>query len=338
MSAKVHGPIIPEETIAFAGGTRDRADRMRGDAALIRRFWDDREARVLPLWRGKPLMEETGEGLRLGWVPSNSPALEETDDAPVFLGLDEAQGRPCARFALDISAWQNPEAPDGPPAGFRDATVDRHPALPETMSFVDLRQAMAELSVQDAADASTAKGVIEWHRSHRFCSKCGAGSKMAHAGWRRECPECGAQHFPRTDPVVIMLITRGSKVLVGRQRAWPRGMWSLLAGFMEPGETLEAAVRREVDEEAAIRVGRVRYVASQPWPFPASLMIGCAGEALDEDIRIDEHELEAAIWVEKDEMREALAGRHPAIMPARQGAIARSVIEAWVDGRIPDFD
>ena len=134
-----------------------------------------------------------------------------------------------------------------------------------------------------------------------------------------------------------MLITRGSKVLVGRQSMWPRGMWSLLAGFMEPGETLEAAVRREVEEEAFIRVGRVIYVASQPWPFPASLMIACAGEALDEEIRIDEHELEAAMWVEKDEMREALAGRHPMIAPARPGAIARSVIEAWVEGRVPEF-
>ncbi|WP_339950637.1 NAD(+) diphosphatase [uncultured Albimonas sp.] len=330
-------PIIPEETIAFAGGTRDRADRMRADAALIRRFWSDPEARVLPLWRGKPLLCEVDGGLTLGWLPTDSAMLEVTRDTPVFLGLEDAGGRPCGRFALDISAWEDPAAPDGPPGTFRDATANRHPDLPESFAFLDLRQEMARLSVQDAADASTAKGVIEWHRSHQFCSRCGARSTMVHAGWRRECPDCGAQHFPRTDPVVIMLITRGSKVLVGRQSMWPKGMWSLLAGFMEPGETLEAAVRREVDEEAMIRVGRVIYVASQPWPFPASLMIGCAGEALDEDIRIDEHELEAAMWVEKDEMREALAGNHPVIAPARHGAIARSVLEAWVDGRVPEF-
>ncbi len=330
--------MIEEAAITFGGGTRDRADRLRGDAALLRRFWQDAAARVLPLWRGKPLMEETGDGLVLGWLPSDSPVLKDAIEAPVFLGLQDDDGRLSGRFALDVSSWVDPAAPDGPPRGFRDETANAHPLLPESFGYQDLRQAMARLSVQDSADAAAAKGVLEWHRSHRFCSKCGSRSEMSNAGWRRECPDCGAHHFPRTDPVVIMLVTRGSRVLVGRQSMWPRGMFSLLAGFMEPGETLEAAVRREVDEETAIRVGRVRYVASQPWPFPASLMMGCAAEALTEDIRIDEHELDSAMWVERDEMREALAGRHPVIAPARHGAIARSVIEAWVEGRIPDFD
>ncbi len=330
--------MIEETAITFAGGTRDRADRLRRDPALLRRFWQDPEARAVPLWRGKPLMEETAEGLALGWLPTDSEVLKDAAEAPVFLGLHDEAGRPSGRFAVDVSAWVDPAAPDGPPGGFRDETANGHPLLPESYGYQDLRQAMARLSTQDAADAAAAKGVLEWHRSHRFCSKCGSRSEVGGAGWRRDCPDCGAQHFPRTDPVVIMLVTRGSKVLVGRQSMWPRGMFSLLAGFMEPGETLEAAVRREVDEETMIRVGRVRYVASQPWPFPASLMIGCAGEALSEEIRIDEHELESAMWVERDEMREALAGRHPVIAPARHGAIARSVLEAWVEGRIPDFD
>jgi NAD+ diphosphatase len=329
--------IIEESAIAFGGGTRDRADRLRGDPALLRRFWNDPEGRVLPLWRGKPLFDLSGPRATLGWLPTDAPILDEAAEAPVFLGLHDEAGRLSGRFAADVSAWTDPEAPDGPPRGFRDETRQSHPSLPDHLQFADLRAMMAELSVEDAADAATAKGVLEWHRSHRFCSKCGRPSEISSAGWRRECPDCGTQHFPRTDPVVIMLITRGDRVLVGRQPPWPRGMFSLLAGFMEPGETLEAAVRREVMEEAGIRVGRVAYVASQPWPFPSSLMIGCAGEALSEEIEIDPHELEHAMWVEREEMREALEGRHPGLSPARPGAIARSVIEAWVDGRVPDF-
>ncbi|SDX30811.1 NAD+ diphosphatase [Albimonas donghaensis] len=343
--AKMPEPMIPEHEITFAGGVRDRADRIRDNAVMVRRFWDDSAARVLPLWRGKPLLVEP-EGpdgaepqapVSLGWLPTDHPVLEGLELDPVLLGLDDPEGRPSGRFAVDFSAWSDPAAPDGPPSSFRDPTANRHPDLPADHVFVDTRMAMARLTTQDAADVAAAKGVLEWHLSHPFCAKCGSRSKMSHAGWRRDCPACGAQHFPRTDPVVIMLVVRGSRVLVGRQQAWPKGMFSLLAGFMEPGETLEAAVRREVDEEAMIRVGRVAYVASQPWPFPASLMFGCAAEALDEDIRIDPKELESAMWVEKDEMREALAGRHPVIAPARHGAIARFVLEAWVEGRIPDF-
>ncbi|MGM0586503.1 MAG: NAD(+) diphosphatase [Pseudomonadota bacterium] len=330
-------PIIEESAITFAGGLRDRADRLRGDPALLRRFWNDPEGRVLPLWRGKPLLEFGAETIP-GWLPTDAALVAEATEPPVFLGLAEEEGRVSGRFAIDVSAWQDPAAPDGPPPAFRDETRQSHPSLPGSLQFADLRAVMAQLSTQDAADAATAKGVLEWHRSHTFCSRCGASSEMANGGWRRECPACGGQHFPRTDPVVIMLITRGDHVLVGRQPAWPRGMFSLLAGFMEPGETMEGAVRREVSEETNVRVGRVAYVASQPWPFPASLMIGCAGEALSEEIEIDPTELEHAMWVSREEMRESLAGKHPALAAARPGAIARSVIEAWVEGRIPPFD
>lgn len=331
-------PIIEEADIAFGGGLRDRADRLRANPAMLRRFREDREARVLPLWRGKPLLDLSGAQATLGWLPGDAALLAEAEEPAVFLGLHDADGRISGRFALDVSAWVDPQAPDGPPRSFRDDTRQRHPSLPETMEFADLRSMMAELSVADAADAATAKGVLEWHRSHRFCSKCGHPSEMANAGWRRECPACGAPHFPRTDPVVIMLVTRGDHVLLGRQPAWPRGMFSLLAGFMEPGETLEAAVRREVAEEAGIRVGRVSYVASQPWPFPASLMIGCAAEALSDEIEIDPEELEHAIWASREEVIESLEGRHPSISAARPGAIARSVIEAWAAGRVPPFE
>ncbi|CAN0586768.1 unnamed protein product, partial [Ectocarpus sp. 12 AP-2014] len=146
----------------------------------------------------------------------------------------------------------------------------------------------------------------------------------------RLCPSCGAHHFPRTDPVVIMLVTHGSSVLMGRSPGWPEGMYSLLAGFVEPGETLEAAVRREVWEEAGVRVGAVDYLSSQPWPFPASLMMGCRGEALTRDITIDPVEIEDAMWVGKSEMMDAFAGVHPLIKPARKGAIAQFLLQNWL--------
>ena len=149
-----------------------------------------------------------------------------------------------------------------------------------------------------------------------------------------DCPACGAQHFPRTDPVVIMLITRGNSTLLGRSPGWPEGMYSCLAGFVEPGETIEAAVRREVFEEAGIRVGDVGYVASQPWPFPASLMFGCHGEALDEQIIIDPAELEDARWVTREEVADAFAGNRHDLLPARKGAIAHFLLRNWLANRL----
>ncbi len=326
--------MIPESDITFGAGTRDRADRLRGDAKRIAALYAAPGAFVLPMWRGKPLVAAGPGGPRLAWLAPGAPVLAESREEPVFLGLSGEDG--C--FALDVSAWSDPEAPDGPPGGFADGTLNRHPSLPEGVGFAELRAVMAELDAQDAADAATAKGILEWHRSHRFCARCGQPSRMEGAGWRRLCPSCGAQHFPRTDPVVIMLVTRGDEALLGRQSFWPEGMYSLLAGFMEPGETLEAAVRRETFEEAGVPVGRVRYLASQPWPFPASLMIGCAGEALDGRITLDQKELEEAFWAPKAEIAEALQGRHPKIAAARRGAIARTLLEAWVEGRTPSFD
>ncbi|MEM7271050.1 MAG: NAD(+) diphosphatase, partial [Pseudomonadota bacterium] len=147
----------------------------------------------------------------------------------------------------------------------------------------------------------------------------------------------GRQHFPRTDPVVIMLILDGDNVLLGRQHFWPEKMYSLLAGFMEPGETIEAAVRRETMEESGIPVGEVRYVVSQPWPFPASLMIGCSGKAESAELAVNTSELEEAMWVSKDEVAEALEGRNDRIAPARKGAVAQLILKSWVDGLVPGF-
>jgi len=198
----------------------------------------------------------------------------------------------------------------------------------EGVKFIDLRSIAGELTHAEASLVAAAKGVIGWHRIHPFCARCGGPSAPDDGGWRRRCTACGALHFPRTDPVVIMLVTRGERVLVGRQRTFLPRMYSLLAGFMEPGETIDDAVRREVLEEAGIRVGRVRFLASQPWPFPASLMLGCWGEGLSEEITIDP-EIEDARWVDRAEMALVLKGEHPYFAAPRRDAIARWILEAW---------
>jgi len=214
--------------------------------------------------------------------------------------------------------------------GFFDPSVQRHPALAGDMGFRELRGVMAALTPREAELAATARALLEWHRTHGFCAACGARSEVVQAGWQRQCPACNVQHFPRTDPVVIMLITRGNSVLMGRSPGWPEGMYSLLAGFIEPGETIEAAVRREVMEESGVRVGAVRYLASQPWPFPASLMLGCAGEAETDAIVLDPAELEDALWITREEMVSVMAGTHPRLKPPRRGAIAQFLMANWL--------
>ncbi|MFN3643342.1 MAG: NAD(+) diphosphatase [Gemmobacter sp.] len=317
------------ETVTFGGGGLDRAAAARGNAAQVAAWLTGGAARVLPLWQGKPLI--AGEGRdRLGFVPHGHPALAAAREAPVFLGL-AAQ---VPHFAADISAWQPGGVDAAATVAFFDPTEQQHPALPAGQRFAELRGAMARLSPLEAELAATARGLIEWHRTHGFCARCGAPSLPDHAGWQRRCPACGAHHFPRTDPVVIMLIRRGNRVLVGRSPGWPEGMYSLLAGFVEPGETIEAAVRREVWEEAGVRVGAVRYLASQPWPFPASLMLGCEGQAESEEIAIDPGEIEDAIWLSREQMVEVMLGRHPRVKPARRGAIARFLIDAWLADRL----
>jgi NAD+ diphosphatase len=312
------------ESVTFGGSGLDRGAGLRKDAAALAGLL--REGRVLPVWRGKPLCDG---GAGLGWVGAESAVLAGAGPA-VFLGMDDG----VARFAADISHWAPEAGAAAVEGGFFDATEQRHPALDDRFAFLELRGVMTLLTAREAELAATAKAVLHWHRSHGFCATCGAATVMEAGGWQRACPACGAQHFPRTDPVVIMLITRGNRVLVGRNANWPEGMYSLLAGFVEPGETLEAAVRREVFEEAGVRVGAVRYLASQPWPFPASLMFGCAGEALDEAIRLDPDELEDAVWVTREEMVAAMAGRHPRIRPARKGAIAHFLIANWLADRL----
>ena len=317
------------ETVTFGGSSLDRAAELRGDAEALRAVREDPATRAIVLWRGKPLIrrERPAELLRL---PLDHPVLAEASPETVFLGREDG----AARFATAVDAWEPPDQDLSKINQFLDPSEQQHPALPEGNVFAELRRIMTWLTPRDAELAATARAIFEWHRIHRFCARCGAQSDMAMAGWQRDCPACGGHHFPRTDPVVIMLITRGNSVLLGRSPGWPEGMYSLLAGFVEPGETIEAAVRREVFEEAGIRVGEVRYLASQPWPFPASLMLGCAGEALDDRITIDPVEIEDAIWVSREDIMQALAGQHPELLPARKGAIARFLLENWLADRL----
>jgi NAD+ diphosphatase len=181
------------------------------------------------------------------------------------------------------------------------------------------------------------KALLVWHARHRFCPNCGSPTNVVEAGWRRDCPSCHAQHFPRTDPVVIMLPVDGERCLLGRSHRFQAGMWSCLAGFVEPGEAIEDAVRRETREEAGIICGRVAYFASQPWPFPTSLMIGCHAQALSKEIVIDRHELEDARWFDREEVAAMLLQRHPGgLTTPPHVAIAYHIIRAWVEEEV-DF-
>jgi 8-oxo-dGTP pyrophosphatase MutT (NUDIX family) len=195
---------------------------------------------------------------------------------------------------------------------------------------------MAGLTPLDGECVAVGRALQSWHGTHRFCANCGAPSVVELSGWQRKCPSCATQHFPRTDPVVFMAITHGDRLLLGGGPSWPERMYSLLAGFVEPGETIEAAVRRETLEESAVRVGPVSYVANQPWPFPMSLMFGCHGEALTDAITIDPVELADARWVSCGEVKAILSGEHPSIGIPRKGAIAGALITAWAKRHLAD--
>jgi len=259
-------------------------------------------------------------------LPTDHAVFADASADRLFLGRDERGPLFAAELRDGVPEGGIPESLDA----FLDDTEQTNPAVADLGMFAELRAVMIALSPRDAELAATARALHCWHASHRFCSNCGAASDFTMAGWQRDCPMCGRKHFPRTDPVVIMLITRGDQVLLGRSPHWPEGMYSLLAGFVEPGETMEAAVRREVFEEAGVRVGAVGYLASQPWPFPNSLMFGCLGVATTEEITVDPAELEDARWVSKDELTRAFAGEHDLIRPAREGAIARFLLDHWL--------
>lgn len=301
-----------DATLAFGDGGLDRAAHLRGADE-----WR-KGALILPVWRGKVCVEDG----RLVRLAPDHPALADGAE-PILLGLDGAQ----VIAARDISTWTPPSLPET--QMFFDPTEQVHPSLPSAR-FVELRGVMSGLSPLDAELAATARALTGWHGSHRFCAACGHPSEPRQSGWQRVCPACTTAHFPRTDPVVIMLVTRGDRALIGRSPGWPEGMYSCLAGFIEPGETIEAAVRREVFEETGVRVGPVRYAASQPWPFPASLMLGMVGEAESDGITLDPAELEDARWISRDELAQVMGGAHPVLKAPRPGAIAGWLLGQWI--------
>jgi NAD+ diphosphatase len=319
--------------LAFGGGGLDRADHLRGEADALRA---DPGSRALPIWRGRPLMAGTsgpGGDLHLELLAPDHPLITEHDPQWIFLGK---QGD-TPLFAADISVMPaySHAADGGPGDPGMDMPAPPVGTLPEDARFPDLRAALAGLTPFESELAATARGILEWHRSHRFCAACGAQSAMDQAGWRRLCDACGRMHFPRTDPVVIMLVTSGNSVLLGRSPGWPEGMYSLLAGFMEPGETVSAAVAREVAEETGVRVGPAQILATQPWPFPASLMIGCWAEAESLEMTIDPAEIEDALWISREDLADVFAGTHPLIRRPRRGAIAQVLMKNWLAGTLP---
>ena len=267
-----------EEIYCFAGNPLDRVSQRRRDAGWIASLLDDPETRVLPLHGLKPQIRHSSAAA-LGWQ-SVEPWRPLIDSGSTLILLGIRDGR--AYFAIDATPAETPASED---------TV-----------LMDARAAAPTIESGEAAILAEARSLIDWHARHRFCAQCGTPSVVASGGWVRHCPNCKAHHFPRVDPVVIMLATKGERCLLGRGLRRPGARFSCLAGFMEPGETLEEAVRREILEESNIRVGRVRYLASQPWPFPSTLMIGCLAEALSEEITIDPEELGEARWFERAEV------------------------------------
>ncbi|UVK43495.1 NAD(+) diphosphatase [Mesorhizobium sp. AR07] len=301
----------PSQFVGFAGNTIDRQSENRADDSVDKALADP-TTRLLLMSDGRLYLKLGGGGGLDPWfgVAESQPFKLSLADG-VLLGFSE-QGPVLAM-----------------PAGL-DA---EH--LPETVKAIDYRSVYMQGLIDEAAAGAMAQGaaLLAWHASHRFCSKCGSESQMRAGGYKRHCPNCGTEHFPRTDPVAIMLTATPEKCLLGRGRHFAPGMYSALAGFIEPGETIEAAVRRETLEEAGIRLGRVVYHASQPWPFPYSLMIGCFGEPLNDDIQADLNELEDCRWFGRDEVRLMLSREHPDnLITPPKGAIAHHLIRAWVDG------
>jgi NAD+ diphosphatase len=304
----------------------DRGSYRREDPVEVARLRASENARVLLIAREMPILRNAATGLdpllpmseidALGGVQVEAFLGLKPDGAPIFIGL-----------IPDEAVEQRADASDG----FLDRRILVVPGR-EDLKLVDLRSiAAGGLVPQDeGAMLAAAKALMNWHIRHRFCSNCGSPTDVAVAGWRRDCPVCKAIHFPRTDPVVIMLAVHGEACLLGRQPRFPKGMYSALAGFVEPGESIEAAVRREVHEEAGVACGAVRYFASQPWPFPASLMIGCFAEAESRVLEVDRVELEDARWFSRDEAIALIEGRHPAglLAPAAM-AIAHHLLKRW---------
>lgn len=295
----MHGTQQTERPLpGFVGGTLDRVDHVRTNPALLAQAFADPAARRLVLdglepveAEGHLVLKPIGVGARIA--------------DHVLLGVDP-QARPIfARLVTDLGPNLVP--------------------TPRSRAIAGL------IPAEEVALYGAARSLVHWHARHPFCSVCGGSTQPVKAGWSRRCEACGAEHFPRTDPVVIMLAEHEGRVLLGRQHSWPEGRYSALAGFVEPGETIEEAVAREICEEAGVRVHSVRYVMSQPWPFPSSLMIACVAQAQHDALRIDATEIEHAFWCDADGVRAAMAGDSgaPFVAPP-QMAVAWHLLDHWL--------
>lgn len=299
----------------FAGNPLDRAGDLRADPAWLAEQADSPDALAMVLWNGSPLLEDGPEGPRLIWL-GMPQARAVVPDRELFLGL----WKDAPVFAVEFETSMDPA--DGPVKGLG--------------AFTDMRASAAVLSGAEAAMAGTAKSLFDWRRRHGFCANCGQQSENANGGWKRICPACGTEHFPRVDPVTIMLpIYSGGPepvALLGRQAAWPAGRMSALAGFLEPGEAIEEACAREIKEESGLTVTSVRYHSSQPWPFPSQLMIGLFAEVADDQATPDQTELESVAWITRAEAKAILAGDH-AIKAPPPFAIAHTLLKTWAEDR-----
>lgn len=301
----------------YSGAGVNRAGPLRPDADWVRGRVTSSDARILPIWREKNLIAfadgSQGEP-RMAWITAEDAAAL-ADDNPNIILLGEREGT--SFFAIDLSHLENP------------ATV---PALSHGM-FVGLRDVGGMLDRADGALLAYAKGLIHWHERHPFCSRCGSRSDIKDAGHVRVCanPDCKTSHFPRTDPAVIMLVHMGDRCVLAHNRRNPQKMFSTLAGFVEPGESLEEAVAREVEEEVGIRVGSVRYHSSQPWPFPGNIMLGFHAEAISTDIVVQESELVEARWFEKENI---LNAAKYGLQLSRPESISRRLIDDWMHDRV----
>ena len=296
-------------TVPFTATPLDRADTVRKDPEAVDALWQDPGSEVLICWRGKPLVRH-----------------EADRTVPVVLSPDALAHRPAVRLFLGMEGTKGVLAASLDPS--RDPPTDY-----DTLgTFVDLRPAVGQMDPRAAAMVGTARSIFTWHRTHRFCSRCGETTSPGDAGWKRVCDACGGEHFPRVDPVVIMLIVCGDRTLLGRSPDWPPTMFSCLAGFVEPGETLAAAAQREAEEEASVTIDRVTFLMSQPWPFPSSLMIGLLAEAPDPDFAVDGVELAEARWFSRDEVPRLLDGTHPEAAAPPPLAVAHHLLRWWVEG------
>ncbi|MGY6709318.1 MAG: NAD(+) diphosphatase [Rhizobiaceae bacterium] len=297
----------PSSLVGFAGNRLDRLSENRGENALETALAAP-DARILVSRGGRVVLKVNGAGFEPWFGVAESAVAGARLEHAVLLGWDSG---------VPVLAAPGGIEPDD---------------LPEGLKAIDHRSVYVQGLLDEATLGALAQGaaLLAWNRANRFCGRCGAKTEMRIGGYKRACTGCGAESFPRTDPVAIMLAVTRDRCLLGRSPHFPPGMYSCLAGFIEPGETIEDAVRRETFEESGIRIGRVAYHASQPWPFPHSLMIGCFGEALSEDIDADREELEDCRWFSRDEVLKIIAGDHPdGILMPPPGAIAAHLVRAW---------